>query len=129
MKRRVLLVLSILLIIVGTFILIRLATAALSPRGKGALQVTTNVKASVFLDNKQVGATPLCLCEQNQTINEGTHDLRIVPEDKSIQSYTAKIDINPGVLTAVEKTFLPGSLSSSYILTLEKASTPEKKVL
>lgn len=127
MKRRILLVLSILLILAGIFLLIKLAASTLAPRGHGALQVTSNIKATVLLDSKPIGNTPLCLCEQNETIREGEYELKIVPEDKSAQPFTNRIKINAGVLTALERTFLPGSFSSAYILTLEKGnfSTPQ----
>ncbi len=129
MKRRVILVGAVVLILIGILILIKLASASLSPVGKGALQITTNIKATVLLDNKSVGATPLCLCEQNQTVTAGKHDIKIVPDDKTMDPFSAKIDINPGVLTAVERTFLPGSLASSYTLTLEKSPKATPQIL
>src|SRR3989344_7894898 len=101
MKKRILLVFAVLSILAGIFILEKSASSALSPKGKGGLQVTSNVKAQVFMDNKPIGATPLCLCEANQTIDQGRKDLKIVPDDKSLNPYSLKIDINPGVLTAV----------------------------
>ncbi len=128
MKKRVLLVVSILLILVGIFILVRVAAGKVAPKGQGALQVTTNIKASVFLNNQPIGTTPLCRCDQNETIESGTYNLRVVPEDKSLSAYTAKIDINPGVLTAVDRTFLPGALASSYILTLEKTNSSKPEI-
>ncbi len=128
MKRRLLLVLSVLLILVGIFILVKVAASTLVPRGRGALQVTSNLKAQVFLDSKPIGNTPLCKCEQNETIKEGEYELRIVPEDKSIQPFTNRIDINVGVLTAVDRTFLPGSFSSTYILTLERTNESDPQL-
>jgi hypothetical protein len=128
MKRRLLLVAAVLLILVGIFILIRVVTSAVSPAGKGALQITSNVKAEILLDKKSVGQTPLCLCEQNQTIPQGRHEIKLIPSDKSLDPYTAKININPGVLTAVERTFLPGSLASSYVLTLEKSKSSDAQI-
>ncbi|HVZ67011.1 MAG TPA: PEGA domain-containing protein [Patescibacteria group bacterium] len=127
MKRRVLLVFSVLSILTGIFILVKVAASTLAPKGKGGLQVTSNVKANVFLDNKAIGETPVCLCEANQTIPQGKKDLKIVPDDKTLTPFSVKVDINPGVLTAVERTFLPGALASSYVLTLEKnkSQTPE----
>ncbi len=107
--------------------MVKVAASTLAPKGKGGLQVTSNVKANVFLDNKAIGETPVCLCEANQTIPQGKKDLKIVPDDKTLTPFSVKVDINPGVLTAVERTFLPGALASSYVLTLEKnkSQTPE----
>lgn len=120
MKRRIIFIIAVLLILIGLFLLLRIAAATLSPKGKGALQITTNIKAEVFLDGQLIGQTPLCKCTQDQTIDVGEYEVKVVPQDKSQTTFTAKIRIEPGVLTAVERTFLPGGLSSSYVLTLEK---------
>lgn len=128
MKKRIILVLAILLILAGIFILIRIAAITLNPSGRGGLQVTSNLKATVFLDNKPIGTTPFNKSDPGETIPSGMHDLKIVPEDKNFSPYSAKIDINPGVLTAVDRTFLPGALASSYILTLEKTNKDDAEV-
>src|SRR3972149_5523399 len=39
-----------------------------------------------------------------------------------------RIRINSGVLTAVERTFLPGSFASLYILTLEKTNSSDPQI-
>jgi hypothetical protein len=127
MKRRIFVVLSIFLIIVGLFLLAKFAATILAPRGKGALQVTSNLKAQVTLNGNPVGTTPVIL-DQEKTIDTGIYDLKIVPEDKAIPPYSAKINVNPGVLTAVDRTFLPGGLASAYILTLEKASSADPQI-
>jgi len=101
----------------------------LSPQGTGALQVTSSIKAEVFLDDKSIGYTPLCKCAQNETIPSGIHSLRLVPEDKNLSAFVTKIIINPNVLTAVERTFLPGGAASSYILTLEKINSESPQVI
>ncbi len=128
MRKRIILVVAVLLIIVGLFLLVKVAANILKPHGRGALQITTSIKATVFLDDKSIGSTPLCLCDQNQTIDEGLHDLKILPDDKTLDPYSTRIKINAGVLTAVERTFLPGALSSSYILTLEKTNSSDPQI-
>lgn len=128
MRRRILLVAAVLLILAGLFILIRVAAGIIAPKGKGALQVTSNVKSAVFLNNKPVGTTQLCLCDPGNTVKEGEYELKIVPEDKNIEPFTAKVKINPNVLTAIERTFLPGSLASTYILTLEKTNDKNPQI-
>lgn len=128
MKKRILLVVAVLLILAGIFLLVRVASSTLAPAGRGALQVTANVKASVILDGKSMGQVPLYLSDQDQIIAAGIHQLKIIPEDKSLSEASFKIDINPGVLTVVERTFLPGSLASSYILTLEKIGSTEPEI-
>ena len=120
MKRKALFVLAVCLILVGIFIIIKIAANALSPIGAGALQVTTNIKAQVYLDGKKIGEAPLCKCSQNDTIREGEHEVIIDPNDKKFNPFTTKVKITGGVLTAVERTFLLGAFSSSYVLSLEK---------
>lgn len=128
MKRKVIFVLAVCLILVGIFIIIKVAANTLSPVGSGALQVTTNVKADVFLDGKKIGESPLCKCSQNDTIREGEHEVKIEPKDKKYNSFTTKAKITGGVLTAVERTFLLGAFSSSYVLTLEKTGTNDPQL-
>lgn len=123
MKRNLLLVLAVVLILIGLFLLTQVFQT-ISPSGQGALQVTSNIKGTVFLNDEQLGDTPLCKCEQNNTIKQGEYTVRIVPSDTQYQPFVVKVKIEPGVLTAVERTFLPGSLASAYVLTLEK--TDEK---
>lgn len=121
-------VVAIILILAGMFLLVRIAASTLMLRGKGALQVTSNIKAQVILDNKVLGATPLCKCEQNETLLQGLYELKIIPEDKSVQPFMTRVRINSDVLTAVERTFLPGSYASSYILTLEKTNSSDPEI-
>jgi len=125
MKKRIGLIAGVLLILIGLFIAVRVAASLLVPPGRGALQVNSNTKATVLLDGKNIGETNLCLCDQNQTVQEGEHTLKIIPHDTTLQPYTVKIKIFPNVLTAVERTFLPGSFASSYVLNLEKTNEKE----
>lgn len=120
MKRRIGLVIATLLILIGIFILVKVAASTIAPRGKGALQVTSSIKATVFLDNRTIGTTPVSLSDPSETIAAGDYTLKIVPSESDIQPFTVRIKINPNVLTAVDRTFLPGALSSASILTLEK---------
>jgi hypothetical protein len=107
--------------------LAKFIASILTPKGKGALQVTSNVRAQVLLNGKDIGTAPVIL-DQDKTITAGVYDLKIIPEDKNLETYSAKVDVNPGVLTAVERTFLPGGLASSYILTLEKTNSSEPQI-
>lgn len=131
MKRIFLLATAIILIVVGLFLLARVSRV-LQTSGQGALQVSANVKSNVYLDDQLIGTIsdkPLCKCSQNETITEGEYMVKIEPQDTSIQPYTVKVSINNGVLTAVERTFLPGALASAYILTLEKAQGQDAELL
>ena len=115
MKRKIVGLLSIILIFLGFFLFFQVLINFL-PKGRGALQVTSNVKAKVLLNGKEVGTTPL---QPDERYDEGIYTLQLVPED-STQTYTAKIKIGRGVLTAVDRTFLPGSYASASILYLER---------
>ncbi len=128
MKKSLLIGFAVVLILSGFFIILKI-TNFLSPVAKGALQVTSNIQATVYLDNKSVGTTPVCLCNQNQTIKNGEYNLRISPFDSSLTDFQTRIKINPKVLTAVDRTFLPGALANSYTLTLEKINNPNPELL
>ncbi|MBP7832797.1 MAG: PEGA domain-containing protein [Candidatus Levybacteria bacterium] len=125
MRKKFVGLLSIIIIFVGFFLLFRVVGSIL-PRGKGALQITSSVPAKVMLNGKNIGITPICKCDQNDRIDAGNYTLQLIPEG-NIEPYTTKLKVSRGVLTAVDRTFLPGSYASSYILTLEKISknTPE----
>ncbi len=119
--------LSIILVASGLFLLVRVIYS-FKDIEKGGLQVTSNVKGRVLLDNKYIGDIPVRKINQPDTVAVGNYELRIEPEDKTLTAYTARVRVNGGVLTAVDKTFLPGSLGSSYILTLEKSSSPKPQI-
>lgn len=126
MKRKLLLACAILLVASGLFLLVRVIYT-FKDVGKGGLQVTANIKGKVMLDGKYIGNVPLKL-DQRDTIPVGTYEIRVEPEDTSLAAYTVRTRINGGVLTAIDKTFLPGSLGSSYILTLEQSSSPKPQI-
>lgn len=120
-------VLAVVLILIGLFLLTQVFQT-LNPSGQGALQVTSNIKGTVFLNDENIGETPLCKCEQNNTIPQGEYSLKIVPSDPQYLPFVVKVKVEPGVLTAVERTFLPGSLASAYVLTLEKSNTKDAQL-
>jgi len=126
MIKKLLFLLAVLLITAGLFLFVKVLNSFKTP-GKGALQVTTNIKSKVFLNGEEIGTAPLCKCNEGETLPSGKYDLRIEPEDKTLSAFNSKISINGGVLTAVERTFLPGAYASASILTLEKTdkSKPE----
>lgn len=117
-KKRIFTFLAIILIFIGFFLLFQILDKIL-PKGKGALKVDSNVRAKVVLNGKVIGNTPLCLCDPQDTINAGLYTLQLIPDDGS-ESYSTKVKILNGVLTAIDRTFLPGSYASSYVLYLER---------
>ncbi len=128
MVRKLLFILAILLITAGLFLFVKVLDSFKTP-GKGALQITTNIKGKVFLNGTEIGTAPLCKCTENETIAAGTYDLRIEPEDSSLAAFSTKVKINGGVLTAVERTFLPGAYASASILTLEKINSEKPELV
>lgn len=94
--------------------------------GKGALQVTSEPNSKVYLDGKLIGTTPLCKCDANTTIPEGTYTIRLVGEG-NLPPFEQKIAISAKVLTVVDRTFVDGSGSSGSVITLSKL--PDKNSL
>lgn len=127
MKRKLLLLLSILLVASGLFLLVRVIYNFKDVE-RGGLQVTANINGKVLLDGKYIGDIPVRKIDQQDTVQSGNYELRIEPQDTTLSAFTTRIQINGGVLTAVDKTFLPGSLGSSYVLTLEKSSGRKPKI-
>lgn len=128
MIRKLLFILAVIFIISGLFLFVKVLDSFKSP-GKGALQINTNVKSKVFLNGTEIGTAPLCKCTENETIPSGIYDLRIEPEDKNLSAFSTKVKINGGVLTAVERTFLPGAYASASILTLEKSTSQQPELI
>lgn len=126
MKKKIVGFLSIVLIFIGFFLLFQVI-ASFIPKGKGALQVTSNVKAKILLNGKEIGSAPLCKCDEGDRIAEGNYTIQIIPEDSS-NTYTSKIKIGKNVLTAIDRTFLPGSYASAYTLYLEKIFSGEPEL-
>jgi hypothetical protein len=95
--------------------------------GKGALQVTSVPDSQVYLDNKLVGKTPLCLCNYDQLIKTGEYDLKLVPLNKELGQFNQKININKEVLTVVDRTFDKRSTANSgSLITLTPLSDKDK---
>lgn len=128
MIKKLLFLFAVILITTGLFLFVKVLDSFRTP-GKGALQINTNVKSKVFLDGIEIGTAPLCKCSENETIAAGTYDLRIEPEDTNLSAFSTKVSINGGVLTAVERTFLPGAYASASILTLEKNNSKESELI
>jgi len=127
MKRFFLITLITALVLAAIFFIFTLVKG--QTKGKGALQITANVKSTVTLDGVSIGSTPLCKCKEDDTLKEGEYLVGITPEDRNFDSYTIKVKVVREVLTAVDRTFLPGSLASASVLTLEKSETEEPQLL
>lgn len=122
MKRFVVGTIAVLIILIGLFFIYKFLILTRSQE-KGALQVTSNIKAQILLNGQYLGEAPLCKCNASDVLPVGEYDLKIVPQDKSVNEFNAKIKILPNVLTAVDRTFLPGAFASAYIIYLEEQNT------
>jgi len=87
--------------------------------GKGALQVTANLKSNVYLNSKLIGQTPLCKCDPDEMPLVGEYTLRLVPMGGEFTPFEGKIKINRSVLTVVDRTFGKGANSSGSTITLD----------
>lgn len=124
--RKIILFLTPLLILTIAFLLIVLVVNR--DDGKGALQVTSIPSSQIFLNEKYVGKTPLCLCELQQLLKTGDYNIKLVPEQSGFDPVEQKITIYHGVLTVVDRTFeKQAAASSGSIITLssidDKASS------
>lgn len=97
--------------------------------GKGALQVTSMPPASVYLNGKLIGNTPLCIggekCASQKMLEIGDYTIKLVPLEGDFKPFEEKISINKSTLTVVDRTFLSGASSSGSIITL--TPIPSKK--
>ena len=86
--------------------------------GKGALQVTSVPKSSVYLENKLIGTTPFCACDLTQMLPVGDYAIKLVPQDGNFRPFEEKITINKGTLTVVDRTFADSGESDGSIISL-----------
>lgn len=90
-----------------------------SQPGPGALQISSNPKATVFLDGSQVGITPY----YDDKLSAGEYFVKLVPEatDKELGAWEGQVRVESNILTVVNRTLAEQeSLSSGEILSLEK---------
>lgn len=86
---------------------------------KSGLQVTISPQATVFLDGKSLGLTPVL----EEKLSPGEYTLKVVPSDSSQQPWETKITLTGGVLTVVDRKLssIPDQ-SHGYVLSFEKLS-------
>ena len=66
---------------------------------KAGIQITANPQASVFMDNKSLGQTPVYQNGQKP----GTYNIKITAADTTLVPWEGKVTLNPGVLTVVDR--------------------------
>lgn len=90
----------------------------------GALQVTSVPKATVFLDDKELGKTPYYY----EQLPVGDHVLRLTSDVSAVTaSWQTRIQLNPRVLTVVSRDLGPSDiLSSGHVISLEQLPDPKQ---
>ncbi len=88
--------------------------------GRGALQISSNKPAQVFLSNKFVGKSPLCLCDLPRLIKNGDYDVKLIPLETGFNTTSQKVTIYDGALTYLDVAFDKNNAASSEsLITLE----------
>ena len=120
--KRLLFVITIVLLIGGIALLVR--SLLLKQKQTAGLQVISEPRATVFLEGKHLGQTPL----EDKELEPGEFLIKLVPELESFNSWEQKIKLNPGILTVVKHEFAEDEeYESSEVLTLE--SLANKKLI
>lgn len=120
------------MIIVGVLALILIGiivkTKFLGRQGPGALQISSTPRSTVFIDGTQSGSTPFF----NDKIKAGEHTIKLVPESTtdSLVSWESKVNLLPGIITAINRTLgISDASSSGEIISLEKIGRKDKSSL
>lgn len=94
--------------------------------GKGALQVTSNTKSTVYINGKEAGQTPLCIggekCKVTSMLKVGKYNVKLVPTEKGYKSFEKSVSINKSILTVIDRTFEKDTSSETSVITLEQIS-------
>lgn len=124
MKKIVLIVVGVLIILVGGFLVVR---SRMSNGGaKAVLKVTSTPTATVFLDDKKIGSTPL-----EEKVDVGEFKLKLISESSTENSisWEETITLSANLLTYVNRELGASELESAgEVLTLEKVSTDGAQV-
>ena len=87
---------------------------------KAGIQVTANPQASVFMDNKSLGQTPVYQNGQKP----GTYNVKISATDTTLVPWEGKVTLNPGVLTVIDRQLASDPVKAhGYTLTFEPLTT------
>lgn len=91
---------------------------------KAALQVTSDSKATVFLNEEHVGQTPYF----DEDLKPGEYSLKLIPEttEPPFLSWQGMLKLSSGILTVVNRSFGEAEeFSSGYVLSLEPIAEKE----
>lgn len=89
---------------------------------KGALQVTSDPKSSVYINGKKVGQTPFRTTELKDMFEAGEYVVKLVPVSGNFEPFEQKITISSKVLTVIDRNFGPTGLETGSIISLKEIS-------
>lgn len=118
-----------LLLVIGGLVLASLVVVHLlstrTPK-EGVLKVTSTPNASIFLDNKEIGQSPL-----EDKVASGDYTIKLVPQSTidTLPAWEAKVSVGGSTLTFVNRDFSDSELTSAgEILWLQKISSRESEI-
>ena len=120
MKRKIGFLVGILVILGLILGGVKLVGGGRSPK-QGILRVVSTPVASVFLDNKHIGRTPV-----DTKVDGGSFTIRLVPETttQTLASWEGNIKISPDILTYVNASLAESEFATAIdILSLEKITS------
>lgn len=113
-------------VLVASIIFLSGCTLPLVQPKKTALQVSSEPKTTVFLNDNHTGQTPYF----DEQLKPGEYTLKLVPESQDgnkLLSWQGIIKLSPGIMTVVNRTLAETEdQSSGYILTMETTADKEK---
>lgn len=87
---------------------------------KGALQVTSSPASEVYLNDKHIGKTPICLCQGDNMVDVGEYTIKLVPTSGNFEPFQNKISVTKKILTVVDRSFAQTALAQASIITLKE---------
>lgn len=108
---------------ISSLILTGCQVSSLFTQQQAALQVDSQPSATVYLDDNHVGETPF----YDDNLKPGEYSLRIQVANNPQQEWQNNITLNPGLVTAVKRTFGETSEKSShYIIQMEQLPNEDR---
>ncbi|MFC1727417.1 PEGA domain-containing protein [Patescibacteria group bacterium] len=120
----IVIILASILVLVGLVV----KTKFFSQDGPGALQISSNSKAIVFIDGNQQDQTPYF----SDDLSAGEHTVKIVPEsvEDNLIPWEGKVNIFPNILTVINRELAESEASASgEVLSLEKITSRDTSSL
>lgn len=124
MKRKLFVLIGI-LVLIGLVVVVIKTLRDSAPR-QGVLKINSTPAASIFLDNKLKGKTPL-----EEKVEAGEYVVKLVPESptQSASTWQGKITVAPNLLTYVNRDLAQSELlSAGEVLWLEKITSKQSEI-